>query len=183
MSEKLTVLDVDPKKQYPGLDVAYDRASQAPLEQARVFDSLIARVHALFALGTAFVGIGVPIGLGQINQTVDLAWIYMATALIPGVTWIIFAALAWLAMKMERIQSMTDPTWAREELSGFKPDQAKLEFIAHAEIQTKENREILDRKAKWVTALMVAVLTLAIIVLAWSITVVSVSSALAPSGG
>ncbi len=152
------------------------RLSTALDNQDRAYEALVFRIQAWMAISTAVAGVGLPFGLSQIPENLRLGWVPLIVALVPGVLYVAFIALGWVALRQQGIQLLQQPGWYRNYVAKLPLDRAETEMLLRMELAYDRNQAILVRMgefASWLRRLLPA-LAIAVIGYAGSTTALKV---------
>ena len=176
MDDPIGFEDADPAE-YPGIDVALQRAGLHPLEQGRVFEFLINRGYTILAIGTAIAGISIPTGLATIDGELSSSMVLALTSLLPAAVFLVFIAVSMATVRIGLIELATGPGFSRRNFAAYEPPLAKLNLLGHLEKKGLANSEVLEDRRKWLRYQLFLFVGLAVTAIGWAITVASISFA------
>ena len=150
----------------PSLEMSYLYIKGALESQARMWDGLDNKASTLWILGTAIIGVGLPVILsGSSQNPISFLPILISALAFYGLS----TVLAVLSYIPRRIRLMNDPRLIREDYWELEQKQFPWELSLHIESAFETNERTLNFKGYTVIALFAAVLFESGLFVSWAI--------------
>jgi len=153
----------------PSLRLAFEQVANVLSEQKNSAAALDTKASILLALATALIGIGFPLGVGQVDRGIPCGWLVslMVTILIPLLVYCRVLALSFTGLRFRRFITLNDPVEAWKKLAPLQPEEFYRGVLLNTARRFKENSDALDEKAKAISCLLPTVVLGTISVLLW----------------
>jgi hypothetical protein len=136
-------------KQPLSLDLAYDWVRKVLDGQERNAEIYNNRMVLLFSAATAILGVGFPLGLGEISTMFATPWTVTSWLVAVSMTsYILSAILIAIGIWPRDFIRLDDPIKIREDFWDLKPEKFKEQILAHTEDAYTTNKAHLTCKTR-----------------------------------